>query len=197
MKHTKEPWLIDQDGSSTADGIKNAEGKDVLWGCGCCGSPNLSVDDARRIVACVNACEGVPTEQLEWDSATFLNMLKERNTLEHQRDELLAAIETTLDENGHLADGDNCTLIALKRALGKVGARRTATEGHNVNSTTKTTVRRLSDSRISCLAVLTHCLHGWANRGLASLRRISFQRVRVWLRRRDGWTVSAGVLDGG
>lgn len=30
---------------------------------------------------------------------------------------LRAAIQQTLDENGHLADGDNCTLIVLKRAL--------------------------------------------------------------------------------
>lgn len=30
---------------------------------------------------------------------------------------LRAAIARTLDENGHLADGDNCTLIDLKRAL--------------------------------------------------------------------------------
>lgn len=30
---------------------------------------------------------------------------------------LVAAIETTLDENGHLADGEDCTLIALKRAI--------------------------------------------------------------------------------
>ena len=30
---------------------------------------------------------------------------------------LRAAIQQTLDENGHLADGDNCTLIALKLAL--------------------------------------------------------------------------------
>jgi hypothetical protein len=29
-----------------------------------------------------------------------------------------AAIEKTLDENGHLADGDNCTLIHLKTAIG-------------------------------------------------------------------------------
>lgn len=27
------------------------------------------------------------------------------------------AIQQTLDENGHLADGDTCTLILLKRAL--------------------------------------------------------------------------------
>lgn len=40
-----------------------------------------------------------------------------RKQLEKQRDELLAAIEKTLIENGHLADGDNCTLIDLKRAI--------------------------------------------------------------------------------
>lgn len=30
---------------------------------------------------------------------------------------LRGAIQQTLYENGHLADGDNCTLISLKRAL--------------------------------------------------------------------------------
>lgn len=34
---------------------------------------------------------------------------------------LLKAIRQTLDENSHLADGDNCVLIYLKRALRKVG----------------------------------------------------------------------------
>ena len=37
-----------------------------------------------------------------------------------ERGELLAAVEQTLDENGHLADGENCTLIVLKKALVKV-----------------------------------------------------------------------------
>lgn len=32
---------------------------------------------------------------------------------------LRGAIEQTLNENGHLADGENCTLIVLKRALRK------------------------------------------------------------------------------
>jgi predicted RNA-binding Zn-ribbon protein involved in translation (DUF1610 family) len=36
-----------------------------------------------------------------------------------ERDALRAAILQTLDENGHLADGDDCTLIALKRAVGE------------------------------------------------------------------------------
>lgn len=34
-----------------------------------------------------------------------------------ERDELAAAIRQTLDENGHLADGDVCTLKVLKDAL--------------------------------------------------------------------------------
>lgn len=31
---------------------------------------------------------------------------------------LRAAIKKTLDENGHLADGDNCTFFELRRAIG-------------------------------------------------------------------------------
>lgn len=32
--------------------------------------------------------------------------------------ELESAITKTLNENGHLADGDNCTLVDLKRVMG-------------------------------------------------------------------------------
>ena len=42
------------------------------------------------------------------------------DTVEELHDEgmlLRQAIKQTLDENGHLADGENCTLIVLKRAL--------------------------------------------------------------------------------
>ena len=34
-----------------------------------------------------------------------------------ENERLRSAIQQTLDENGHLADGENCTLIVLKRAL--------------------------------------------------------------------------------
>ena len=157
-QYTKEPWSINewpQPDSSIAIGatgtplIARVLLRDV--------SINGQKANARRIVACVNACEGVPTEQLEWDSSTFLDMMRERNTLEKQRDELhaeaafqrnahamaqqaildqgnqlgeaikqrdelVSAIQQTLNENGHLADGDNCTLIVLKRALESIGA---------------------------------------------------------------------------
>ena len=33
-------------------------------------------------------------------------------------DRLRTAIRKTLDENGHLADGEDCALIELKRAIG-------------------------------------------------------------------------------
>lgn len=41
-------------------------------------------------------------------------------TVQHMNNEVArmrSVIQQTLEENGHLADGDNCTLIALKRAI--------------------------------------------------------------------------------
>ena len=46
--------------------------------------------------------------------------------IEKQRDELLAACEKTISENGHLADGDVCTLIDFKRAIARVKANESA-----------------------------------------------------------------------
>ena len=40
-------------------------------------------------------------------------------TLERELAELREAVAQTLRENAHLADGENCTLIRLKRALAK------------------------------------------------------------------------------
>ncbi len=54
------------------------------------------------------------------DLANLVEKLHDQNMI------LLQAIRQTLDQNGHLADGDNCTLILLKRALQKVGAGETA-----------------------------------------------------------------------
>lgn len=36
-----------------------------------------------------------------------------------QRDDLLSACIKTVEENGHLADGDDCTLIHLVKAIAK------------------------------------------------------------------------------
>lgn len=44
-------------------------------------------------------------------------LLDEIARLRTQRDYLLSAARKTLTENGHLADGDDCTLRALKTAV--------------------------------------------------------------------------------
>jgi hypothetical protein len=68
QQHTPEPWLIgDEDDPSS---ISSSSGRPVAetlvavqrW------TPEKQEEDyanARRIVACVNACKGIPTETLE------------------------------------------------------------------------------------------------------------------------------------
>ena len=131
-QHTHEPW--DTDGFSSV----GATGSDQFNGgffTATCDGPD-KIANAGRIVACVNACAGIETHELELMTgrmsiasqikacdaiyATAEAKATRRSKFARQRDELLAAIEQTLDENGHLADGENCTLIVLKKALVKV-----------------------------------------------------------------------------
>ena len=84
MKHTKEPWIIADDdvfvevmaGTKTVlPAIRKAD----------------AAEDFRRIVACVNACAGAATDDLEKHG--FLAMrTRQVVALEAQRDELLAAL---------------------------------------------------------------------------------------------------------
>ena len=70
--HTAEPWLLDNDGAPDEDGfaagditITDAEGLTAVAEV-CAGlSWGEQHSNARRIVACVNACAGIPTERLE------------------------------------------------------------------------------------------------------------------------------------
>lgn len=51
-----------------------------------------------------------------WETEPFFSGAQMNRTLA-EIERLSAAIRKTLDENRHLADGDVCTLIALKRAI--------------------------------------------------------------------------------
>jgi hypothetical protein len=70
--HAPEPWKIGE-WSGTVIGKSTHEGPHVAIGTGdggiiaLCGpvSEPQSTEDARRIIACVNACKGIPTEELE------------------------------------------------------------------------------------------------------------------------------------
>jgi hypothetical protein len=54
--------------------------------------------NARRLVACWNACDGIPTEEIESGTAGFLHryatVVDERDALVKERDELVAVIRS-------------------------------------------------------------------------------------------------------
>lgn len=61
MKHTKEPWSAEQ--PENANGwwiLCDSQGQEI----GSCDG-GYEEEDAKRIVACINACEGLTNEQLE------------------------------------------------------------------------------------------------------------------------------------
>lgn len=91
--HTPEPWQAHQDASgdvfisSAATSLHIAEiGSE---------DDDTAIPDARRIVACVNACRGLPTDELEQKglvAAVGTQLLD----VERQRDELLTALDGVL-----------------------------------------------------------------------------------------------------
>ena len=86
--HTKEPWLCDKRTvyalNKNGFNIFSAVVQD-------CHAGNSELEaNAHRIVACVNACEGIETDEL---NAYRVVSAKEYLKIERQRDELLAALE--------------------------------------------------------------------------------------------------------
>lgn len=85
MEHTKENWVV-------SDHIYGSDGKRVA------SHHVLSRDDseneanARRIVACVNACAGISTENLE-DNLPVKELARRYNNALKQRDKLLEELE--------------------------------------------------------------------------------------------------------
>ncbi len=94
-KHTPEPWFVND--KRKIGWMDNAiflfsekEGNVVR----CYDDYGTAEANARRIVACVNACAGIPTDQLESGEARYVrNELADIYALEKRRDELLAALE--------------------------------------------------------------------------------------------------------
>ena len=101
-KHTPEPWFYHRQGFSTVY-IEARIGGGMLQeiaACGPCQDGTEQQDEnARRIVACVNACAGVETDLLEagvLDKPTML-VIQENKDLKHRCDELLAALEDAVE----------------------------------------------------------------------------------------------------
>ena len=104
--HTKEPWLCDKrtvyalnkNGFNTFSAVVQD-----------CHTSNSELEaNARRIVACVNACECIETDEL---NAYRVVSSKEHQEIERQRDELLSLLESFGHKMGcgKNAFGDTCT----------------------------------------------------------------------------------------
>ena len=65
-KHTPEPWTVCPGDEMSSPGIDGPNGEAVVWWTSSQhdeGIPNHA--DAYRIAAAVNACDGIPTKELE------------------------------------------------------------------------------------------------------------------------------------
>ena len=95
-QHTPGPWV--DDGYAHIGAVN-----DQLNGgyfIALCEGPDR-VANARRIVACVNACAGIPSDMLEAMPSGPVSLLPMYARIEKQRDDLLAAAENVLrDKRG-------------------------------------------------------------------------------------------------
>lgn len=116
-EHTKEPWHTGKN--------HNAErfiyGEDGWAIAECVQTKDKMFANARRIVACVNACAGIPIEILEQNKTggltwSFANALD----LTMQRNELLTALkeiaEETYDQWSNGAKAKEIALAAIEKA---------------------------------------------------------------------------------
>lgn len=109
MTHTKEPWRFISDGNDEYSIMPGGDWYIATTHDGVFGEPTAEAN-ARRIVACVNACAGIPLERLE--QVPPINAAKDwvdtvlqwkdqrdeyRNTVEQQA-ELLAAHKAELQD---------------------------------------------------------------------------------------------------
>ena len=80
-------------------------------------------EDARRIVACVNACEGISTENLE-ENKPIIELARAYNVSLRQRDDLLEALQVMVRDYSaaHASCGDlemSPALFQAQRAIAR------------------------------------------------------------------------------
>lgn len=100
QKHTSEPWRVSV--VSGTNEVVAGRGFHIAF---CKANASKFKDEqaanARRIVACVNACKDIPTDDLERFGLTALNVTA--NKIAEQRDQLLALVKRYRNETpiGH------------------------------------------------------------------------------------------------
>ena len=91
-QHTPEPWVFDQ--QAEIPHVMTPDGYAIVEACpwGSISDQETMSANARRIVACVNACAWIDTEYLEREQYLGTASFAMRDAAEKQRDELLAAL---------------------------------------------------------------------------------------------------------
>lgn len=103
MEHSKTPWKIGTPPPNGEQTIGTTDG--LMVAVATAGAGVSSEANARRIVACINACAGLSTELLEKAALTAAHIeARERlsfctQKIEEERDELLAAVKELVDQN--------------------------------------------------------------------------------------------------
>ena len=100
MEHTIEPWIVEC-GDENADWAHqfptiHSGDIEVIGTEGFYSELGNDKENARRVVACINACAGIPTDHLELCGEDFLGHYTEMREVEKlvfQRDELLKAMK--------------------------------------------------------------------------------------------------------
>lgn len=88
-EHTKEPWSVDPRALLRI----RADGDITICSCGTTDSIRDQWEqNARRIVACANACAGIPTGMLEAAGQSAVIALRPVDELVAERNALLAAL---------------------------------------------------------------------------------------------------------
>ena len=102
-EHTPEPWATN--GTRIESEHSHGWANDG-WIIAGLEGPDAEAN-ARRIVACVNTCAGLPTEVLERYKLGVIGV--EYKSTKQQRDELLAALERSLESFEYIAKyGNSC-----------------------------------------------------------------------------------------
>ena len=89
-KHTPGPWVIGRPPPNGEQTIGDKNG--LMVAVATTGYGVNSEANARRIVACVNACAGITTEQLE-RSKSLDEFMRSMKVIEQQRDDLVEEVE--------------------------------------------------------------------------------------------------------
>lgn len=114
VKHTPEPWVIDEREELSTNFYSDDVTGSVIGGCPAYNlAPRPLAErqaNARRIVACVNACRGLPTDELEQKglvAAVGTQLLAADDRAEGQEREIRRLVSIAADAENQLADALN------------------------------------------------------------------------------------------